>query len=123
MPYDNEKAPPNLSITGADPTPPSAYATAGRHGSDKDDTTVYMTDPTGPDGSWKPHAGEREAGHGAGVYHEEELETQRSLKPRQISMIAIGGAIGTGLVIGSGTSLARSGPGSIFIAYVIMGMV
>jgi L-asparagine transporter-like permease len=38
-------------------------------------------------------------------------------------MIAIGGAIGTGLVIGSGTSLARSGPGSLFIAYVIMGMV
>lgn len=38
-------------------------------------------------------------------------------------MIAIGGAIGTGLVIGSGNSLARSGPGSLFISYVIMGIV
>jgi amino acid transporter len=38
-------------------------------------------------------------------------------------MIAIGGAIGTGLVIGSGTSLARSGPGSLFLAYLIMGIV
>ncbi|WWD18292.1 hypothetical protein CI109_102742 [Kwoniella shandongensis] len=56
------------------------------------------------------------------VYPKEE-ETIRALKPRQISMIAIGGAIGTGLVIGSGTSLARSGPGSLFISYVVMGIV
>jgi amino acid permease len=42
---------------------------------------------------------------------------------RQISMIAIGGAIGTGLVIGSGSSLARSGPGSLFISYLVMGIV
>jgi len=59
---------------------------------------------------------------GEDVYPREE-ETHRSLKPRQISMIAIGGAIGTGLVIGSGSSLARSGPGSLFISYVIMGIV
>ena len=38
-------------------------------------------------------------------------------------MIAIGGAIGTGLVIGSGSSLARSGPGSLFISYLVMGIV
>ncbi|ORY35551.1 putative amino acid transporter [Naematelia encephala] len=62
-----------------------------------------------------------------GVYVSEpeprEEETHRSLKPRQISMIAIGGAIGTGLVIGSGSSLARSGPGSLLISYIIMGIV
>ncbi|WVQ72226.1 hypothetical protein IAR50_001775 [Cryptococcus sp. DSM 104548] len=52
-----------------------------------------------------------------------EEETHRALSPRQLSMIAIGGAIGTGLIIGSGTSLARSGPGSLFIAYVVMGFV
>jgi len=38
-------------------------------------------------------------------------------------MIAIGGAIGTGLIIGSGNSLARSGPASLFISYVILGIV
>jgi amino acid transporter len=38
-------------------------------------------------------------------------------------MIALGGAIGTGLVIGSGTALARSGPGSLFIAYCMVGLV
>lgn len=52
-----------------------------------------------------------------------EHQTHRALKPRQISMIAIGGAIGTGLVIGSGSSLARSGPGSLWISYIIMGAV
>lgn len=31
--------------------------------------------------------------------------------------------IGTGLVIGSGTSLARSGPASLFISYIIIGTV
>lgn len=31
--------------------------------------------------------------------------------------------VGTGLVIGSGTSLARSGPASLFISYVVMGTV
>ncbi|KAF8902130.1 dicarbixylic amino acid permease [Gymnopilus junonius] len=34
----------------------------------------------------------------------------RGLKARQISMIALGGAIGTGLIIGSGTALRRGGP-------------
>ena len=38
-------------------------------------------------------------------------------------MIAIGGAIGTGLVIGSGTALARAGPLGILIGYSVMGVV
>lgn len=68
--------------------------------------------------------GDADYGYGGEeVEPKREEETKRELKPRQISMIAIGGAIGTGLVIGSGTSLARSGPGSLFISYVIMGIV
>lgn len=42
----------------------------------------------------------------------------RGLKSRHITMIAIGGAIGTGLIIGTGKALARAGPASILIAYV-----
>lgn len=38
-------------------------------------------------------------------------------------MIAIGGAIGTGLVIGTGSALARAGPGSVFISYTIIGFL
>ncbi len=36
-------------------------------------------------------------------------ELHRGLKSRHITMIAIGGAIGTGLIIGSGAALARAG--------------
>lgn len=36
---------------------------------------------------------------------DEHVELQRDLKARHISMIAIGGAIGTGLIIGTGKAL------------------
>jgi len=57
--------------------------------------------------------------------HEISADTalHRGLKARHITMIAIGGAIGTGLIIGTGVALARAGPGSIFIAYSIIGFV
>ncbi|KAG8526047.1 uncharacterized protein KY384_000809 [Bacidia gigantensis] len=48
---------------------------------------------------------------------------KRGLKSRQITMIAIGGAIGTGLIIGTGAALAKAGPASILIAYTIVGFV
>ncbi|KIS68121.1 putative amino acid transmembrane transporter [Mycosarcoma maydis] len=51
----------------------------------------------------------------------EERQLHRALKGRQISMIAIGGALGTGLIIGTGGGLANGGPASILIAYTLMG--
>ncbi|KAK7544921.1 amino acid permease/ SLC12A domain-containing protein [Phyllosticta citribraziliensis] len=45
----------------------------------------------------------------------------RDFKSRHVSMIAVAGAIGTGLIIGSGTGLVRGGPASLFIAYSIIG--
>lgn len=48
---------------------------------------------------------------------------KREFKSRQVNMLAIAGAIGTGLVIGSGTGLARGGPASLFIAYCVTGSV
>jgi amino acid transporter len=38
-----------------------------------------------------------------------EKELHRGLKARHITMIAIGGAIGTGLIIGTGKALAAAG--------------
>ncbi|KAJ5770572.1 uncharacterized protein N7511_002623 [Penicillium nucicola] len=51
------------------------------------------------------------------------VELQRALKARHITMIAIGGAIGTGLIIGTGEALAKAGPGSILIAYAWVGFI
>lgn len=48
-------------------------------------------------------------------------ELRRDFKPRQVFMFSIACAIGTGLVIGSGTGLARGGPGSQLIAYLMVG--
>ncbi len=44
----------------------------------------------------------------------------KELKPRQLQMIAIGGAIGTGLFLGAGGRLASAGPG-LFVVYAFCG--
>lgn len=46
---------------------------------------------------------------------------QRNLKERHLAMIAIGGTIGTGLFVGSGTALAQGGPVGVWLSYIIMG--
>lgn len=45
----------------------------------------------------------------------------RSLKGRHLQMIAIGGAVGMGLFIGSGAVLKNGGPASVLIAYALVG--
>lgn len=47
----------------------------------------------------------------------------RGLRARQVTMIALGGALGSGLLIGTGSALARAGPASIFISYSILGFI
>lgn len=49
-------------------------------------------------------------------------ELQRSIGSRQLSMIAIGGAIGTGLFFASGGAISQAGPGGAILAYAIMGL-
>ncbi|KIW58017.1 hypothetical protein PV05_02569 [Exophiala xenobiotica] len=58
-----------------------------------------------------------------GTQFQEGTQLHRGLKARHITMIAIGGAIGTGLIIGTGQALARAGPGSIFISYTVVGFI
>lgn len=43
----------------------------------------------------------------------------RGLKNRHLQMIAVGGSIGTGLFVGSGSALATGGPAGIVIAWLI----
>ncbi|MFD6044737.1 amino acid permease [Streptomyces koyangensis] len=47
---------------------------------------------------------------------------QRGLGARQIQMIAIGGAIGTGLFLGAGKAISKAGP-SLILAYAVAGLV
>jgi L-asparagine permease len=56
------------------------------------------------------------------LLHAEDAGYHKNLKPRQIQMIAIGGAIGTGLFLGAGGRLNAAGPSLVF-AYAICGFV
>ena len=46
---------------------------------------------------------------------------RKALKPRHVTMIAIGGAIGTGLFLGAGGRLAQAGP-ALAIVYAVCGL-
>jgi amino acid transporter len=61
--------------------------------------------------------------HIRGLETSAETSLHRGLKARHITMIAIGGAIGTGLIVGTGKALAQAGPGSVFICYTLVGFV
>ena len=48
---------------------------------------------------------------------------QRSLKARHMNMIAIGGAIGTGLFVAGGETVSTAGPGGALVAYALIGIM
>lgn len=56
------------------------------------------------------------------LMNEKQQELQRGLKNRHVQLISIGGAIGTGLFLGSGKSIQLAGP-SILFAYLITGCI
>ncbi|TEY71385.1 hypothetical protein BOTCAL_0094g00290 [Botryotinia calthae] len=66
---------------------------------------------------------EREGIHGVSEDNDPSHHLHRGLKSRQITMIAIGGAIGTGLIIGTGKALAQAGPAPLLIGYSLVGLL
>ncbi|CZR62358.1 related to amino acid permease (Dip5) [Phialocephala subalpina] len=60
--------------------------------------------------------------HEAGSTNIDQLHAlKHKLTARHLSMIALGGALGTGLIIGTGPALARGGPAAILIMYALLG--
>ncbi|KAI1799249.1 amino-acid permease inda1 [Daldinia bambusicola] len=60
----------------------------------------------------------RKRDYGAGI-----VELDRSMKPRHLHMIAIGGSIGAGFFVGSGSALATGGPATLLIDFFIIGVM
>ncbi|RKP13749.1 lysine-specific permease [Piptocephalis cylindrospora] len=50
-------------------------------------------------------------------------ELKRGLKTRHLTMISLGGTIGTGLFLASGGSVAEAGPGGALLAYGLIGIL
>jgi amino acid permease len=55
------------------------------------------------------------------VRHTPNTDVKRSLRTRHLSMIALGGSIGTGLFLACGEAISGSGPGGALLSYVLIG--
>jgi len=53
----------------------------------------------------------------------EPQQLKRGLKARHLTMIALGGSIGTGLFLASGSAIAEAGPGGALLAYLTVGIM
>ncbi|TDR76634.1 amino acid permease [Paludibacterium purpuratum] len=55
--------------------------------------------------------------------HQDTTGLRRALRARHLSMIAIGGSIGTGLFLASGATIATAGPAGALLAYAVCGLM
>lgn len=54
---------------------------------------------------------------------DDSTKMKQGLKSRHIQIIALAGAIGTGLFVGSGSALASCGPAGLFVGYLILSIM
>lgn len=57
------------------------------------------------------------------THNDSEASLKASLKARHMTMIALGGSIGTGLFLASGSAISSSGPGGALLAYAAVGLM
>ncbi|KAK4069804.1 hypothetical protein Purlil1_13642 [Purpureocillium lilacinum] len=82
-----------------------------------------LSTPYPPDENWMTRLGInlesfKKAHFGPGI-----IEFERPMQARHLHMIAIGGSIGAGFFVGSGSALNKGGPGSLFIDFLIIGVM
>ncbi len=58
-----------------------------------------------------------------GQISRENNSLRRGLRARHLTMISIGGAIGTGLFVASGETISTAGPGGALLAYTLIGLM
>lgn len=51
------------------------------------------------------------------------FQTHRGLKSRHVQLIALGGSIGTGLFVGTGTTLSLAGPAPLFMSFIVISAI
>ena len=102
------------------PSGPAPAASGGRPadgaGSSDSADPVTSADPVGAGVSGASGQVSNEALEEDGGLH-------RSLTSRHMQMIAIGGAIGTGLFVASGATVSTAGPGGALVAYAAIGLM
>lgn len=59
----------------------------------------------------------------ANLSKKETSELKRSLKSRHLTMISLGGTIGTGLFLASGGAIHTAGPGGAIVSYLVIGIM
>lgn len=83
---------------------------------------VSSHDPQ-PDGHAAPGGPSRDDHHGDFLTDSERQNLQRGLHQRHVSLIALAGAIGTGLFLGLGGSIQTGGPLGALLGYATVGLI
>lgn len=88
---------------------------AHRHGG------VKKTSPPPEDGRRLEESTDEETGDFASI--DPHSGVKRGLKTRHLSMMALAGIIGPGLLVGSGGALSSGGPASLIIGFGVIGII
>ncbi|WWC72693.1 uncharacterized protein I206_106657 [Kwoniella pini CBS 10737] len=83
---------------------------------------AFVTDINGDRGEKAGYSGENQKVDGPAA-NLQDGTMHRTLKQRHMAMIALGGAIGTGLFVGSGSALSTGGPVGLWLGYIFMSSI